>query len=137
MKVVLYSVAPPELTKTIRGILSILTCGEQVEVHGSIEGLMQRLSLNTSDISILLILVHEKQALSDLLQIRNHIVGHRIILVLPDQEPDILSKAHLLYPRFITYTDSNFEDLKAVLEKMIHYVTLNSKLNDLPRNQIA
>ncbi|MBA3031206.1 MAG: hypothetical protein FP816_20660 [Desulfobacteraceae bacterium] len=131
MKVILYSALPGGLSIQVLGSLNRTASPEQIEVYEDVRYLMQRLSLNLADISILVLLVQKKQDLSDLLLIRNHIIGHRVIMVLPDQEPDTLSKAHLLYPRFLTYMDSDFEDLNAVLGKMIHYIDINSKIRNV------
>ena len=135
MKVILYSALPGGLSIQVLGILNRAASPEQIEVYGDVQYLMQRLSLNLTDISILVLLVQKKQDLSDLLLIRNHIIGHRVIMVVPDQEPDTLSKAHLLYPRFLTYMDSDFEDLNAVLDKMTHYIVINSKISDVLKDQ--
>lgn len=131
MKVLLYSTDQGVLSKRVLSILQRAASREQVEVFRDIHYLMQRLSLNLPDISILILLVQRQQVLSDLLLIRNHIIGHRVIMVLPDQEPETLSRAHLLYPRYLSYMDSDFKDLNAVLDKMIHYIVMNEKIKDM------
>ena len=45
--------------------------------------------------------------------------GIPIILVLPTRVPVMISKAHLLVPRFIHYTDVEFSNVGAVLKKIM------------------
>jgi hypothetical protein len=135
MKVLLFSALKNGLAGRVLSILNRMASLDQIEIYRDVNNLMRRLSLNPSDVSILLLVIQNKQGLSDLLQVRNHIIGHRVIMVLPDQESETLSKAHLLYPRYLTYMDSDFEDLNAVLDKMIHYIVINSKIKDVLMNQ--
>jgi hypothetical protein len=41
-----------------------------------------------------------------------------IIMVIPDGEKETLALAHLLLPRFLSRTESDFVDLRVVLAKM-------------------
>ena len=38
------------------------------------------------------------------------------------REEDTVSKGHLLRPRYLTYADGDFEDVAAVLEKILRYI---------------
>ena len=49
----------------------------------------------------------------------------RIILILPDRDRETVSKGHKLYPRFLSYIDSDFNDVTAVLGKMLEYIKFN------------
>jgi len=63
--------------------------------------------------------VHENQALMRDL---------RLVLVLPDRDSKMVSQAHKLTPRFIAYADHGFEQIGAVMEKMVHGVRRKSAL---------
>ena len=54
--------------------------------------------------------------------------GIRKIIILPDGEQVTISLAHKLYPRFLSYIDSDFSDVAAVLKKMA--TSANSKNNE-------
>ena len=43
----------------------------------------------------------------------------RLVLVLPGRDPKMVVMAHKLAPRFIAYADNGYEQIGAVLEKMI------------------
>lgn len=53
----------------------------------------------------------------DILSLREFLHDRRIILVLPDSEPETVSLGHILRPRFITYGDSDYMDVSAILGK--------------------
>ena len=42
-----------------------------------------------------------------------------VLMVLSGSSPDICKRAHLLRPRFISFSDGDFSDFAAVLQKMI------------------
>lgn len=44
----------------------------------------------------------------------------RIILILPDHNPDTISEGHLLRPRFVGYADGDPNDVVAVVAKLIN-----------------
>jgi len=58
--------------------------------------------------------LHELFCLFDLLD------GRRIVLVLPDDAKTTVSMAHRFYPRFFTYISTAYDNLCAVLYKMIN-----------------
>ena len=42
----------------------------------------------------------------------------RVIVLLPDREAGTISDGHMLRPRFLSYSDSDLNDVVAVVEKM-------------------
>ncbi|MCD6199973.1 MAG: hypothetical protein J7K15_15635, partial [Deltaproteobacteria bacterium] len=51
--------------------------------------------------------------------VRDLIWDLRLILILPDREAGTIAKGHILRPRFLTYLDSDFTEVAAVLKKML------------------
>ena len=68
---------------------------------------------------ISVLLAAGREDLQGLFSIRDFFRNVRMILILPDQERDTISKGHKLYPRFVSYADGNFADVAAVLGKML------------------
>lgn len=56
--------------------------------------------------------------LANILVLREVLVNTRIVLILPTWEPDLVTGAHFLRPRFMTTREMGFEDVGAVLEKL-------------------
>ena len=61
----------------------------------------------------------DRQELAKLYSTRYLLEGFRIILVLPDANPETVSAGHRLRPRYVSYIDGGFEDVVAVLKKMM------------------
>ena len=61
--------------------------------------------------------LHRFVAMGDLIQ------NNRSILVLPDQAQETVFIGHSLYPRFISYLDSDFSDVCSVLDTVIRNST--------------
>ena len=131
MKVIVFFNSENTAKNQLISILEAVTQRKDIEKFTSITDLSKRLKIDTSDVSIILLSISGHRTLNELLTIRNQLIGHRIIIILPDQKNETLSKAHLLYPRFISYNDNNFEDLKAVVEKMLAYLNVHSKIKKL------
>ncbi|RKX60288.1 MAG: hypothetical protein DRP28_01560 [Thermodesulfobacteriota bacterium] len=103
------------LQRLIEGLVS----EDNIEICMTIESLSQRLRQPTYDLSIAVLLAADSQDLTELLSIRDLIWDLRLILILPDRETGTIAKGHTLRPRFLTYLDSDFADVTAVLKKML------------------
>lgn len=88
------------------------------------ENLCNRLRQFRNDKMLAIIMAATQEELVDVILIHDLLVDIPIILVLPDREKETISKGTKLHPRFISYMDSDFSDIQAVLEKMV--VRLNS-----------
>lgn len=89
------------------------------EFYLKIDDLTNRLHRPAGDPTIAVLLAAGRKDLDELLAIRDLLDRARIILILPDRNKDTINKGHTLFPRFLTYVDSNFDWVTAVLEKML------------------
>jgi hypothetical protein len=96
-----------------------LKVAENVEICQTIASLSRRLRRFEDRPGVVVLLAPGKGDLSELLAIRSLFRGLRLILLLPDREPETISKGHTLMPRFLAYCDGNFGDVAAVLKKML------------------
>ena len=103
------------LLKAIRMVVK----REKLEIYRTMNKLMQRLRQPKNDLEIAILFAESDQTIEEIFAIRDYLDGLRIILILPNREADMISKARMLYPRFLDYVDSDFSDVCAVLEKMI------------------
>jgi hypothetical protein len=90
-----------------------------VEVYRNIENLSRRLRQPANDLPIAVLLAARREDLTDILSVRHLLCDVRIILILPDREENTISQGHILRPRFMSYTDSDFADVFAVLGKCL------------------
>jgi DNA-binding NarL/FixJ family response regulator len=63
--------------------------------------------------------VGSEAELDRLLTIRELLSDMRLVIVLSDKDPQTVSKAHALAPRFITFSDAGIGPLVSVVEKMM------------------
>lgn len=71
---------------------------------------------------VVVLLAQSHHELSKLISLKDFLEYARIILILPDSERETVSKGLKLYPRFLSYVDSDFKDVAAVLEKMLDHI---------------
>ena len=110
------------LQRAIESIVPI----ENTEIYREIAQLGKRLRLPTCDISVSVFFTKNKAELFDLVLLKESLLNLRIILILPDEDEETINMGHTLFPRFVTYIDSDFKDVKAVLKKMIQQEHSNS-----------
>ena len=117
MDVILY--APNSDQDDIRQRIEGLIPEKRVKVYKTLEGLLERLHRPIDPETILIIVASSREKLLEVSPLRRILGDFRTIVVAPDQEPETVALAHQLRPRFLTYANSDFGDLVAVLEKMI------------------
>lgn len=129
MEVILYAAETNEAGERLEKVIKTSLGGLDIQVHRTISSLTQKLRRPRDGFSIAVLLAHSKESLSKILSIIDLFWNLPIILILPDDEMDTISRGHKLYPRFLSYIDSDFNDVAAVLRKMIdYYKYFNTKL---------
>ncbi|MGD9158932.1 MAG: hypothetical protein PVG39_11035 [Desulfobacteraceae bacterium] len=91
---------------------------DNIETFSNMADFIKRLYNFPRKIDVAVIFTMEESQLSDLVQYRDNLEDIEIILILPDQNKDTVSKGMSLYPRFLAYMDSNFDDVSAVISKL-------------------
>ena len=90
----------------------------KLEIIGSYDSLVERLQFPISGIEVVVIQASTREELEALIPLKAKLMRLRIILILPDANPEILSLGHQFCPRFLTSIDANFEHVEAVLQRM-------------------
>jgi hypothetical protein len=119
MNLLLYATGPRGTGKQLQKVIEGLFPENKTEIYRTIDGLSDRLRRPRYDLAVAVLLAASKQDLLDLLSIRDLLDDLRVILLLPNREKDTITKGHTLRPRFLTYADSDFLDVAAVLSKMV------------------
>ena len=91
----------------------------QVEMYNTIDKLQGRLNQTNHSEVIAVLFISNRLELEKIVGFADVLHDVKTILVLPDREPDTISIGHTLYPRFISYADSDLQDVAAVLDKMM------------------
>ena len=92
------------------------------ETYRSILELVAGLDRPENRNAILVLLAETRERLGGLLSIREALLEHRSILILPDRDEETIAKGHTLYPRFLTYSDGDFVAVYEVLTRIIEHM---------------
>jgi len=120
MKLFVYSRKLDGAIDRFQGQLESCMQGKITETFNSVKILSRRLCRpnTTREETIAVLFAVDRKDLLDLISIRDLLDNIGIILILPDDKKETISAGHRLRPRYISYTDGNFKDVAAVLNKM-------------------
>ena len=93
------------------------------ECFGTIETLAERLRRPLGKTMTAVLCPQDQMELEELITMRHLLRDMRIILILPDSKAGTVSNGHALRPRFVSYADSNFKDVAAVMAKITETIT--------------
>jgi hypothetical protein len=99
----------------LRRALEVLVQGEEIEVFTTISDMAKRLYPFGHENRMVIFLASNREELLEIFSISNLLRRLRSILVLPDRSPDTLKLGYLLEPRFISYVDSGFFEIQAMI----------------------
>lgn len=89
-----------------------------IEVYQTVGELRERLRYPLDDPTIAVLVAPTRESLEELVAIRNLFADVRIIMVLPDTAPETVAKGHDLHARFLTFSDSDPNEVALVLNRM-------------------
>ncbi len=119
MELIFYSTKKQGAGARFQRIIEKLVPKDDIGIFRTMESLTSRLHQFPRNMSLAVILAARQKELFDLLLIRDCLEDIPLILILPDRESETISKGHKLYPRFISYLDSDFEVFEEVLRTII------------------
>jgi hypothetical protein len=117
--ILFYAAEKNRVVETIEEIVAEQLPSRHLVHCRSLVILEQRLRRPSHNIEILLISINDAIEMRQLYAMRPLLLDLRLVMVLPGREADIVAWAHKLSPRFIAYADNGFEQVGAVLEKMV------------------
>jgi hypothetical protein len=99
-----------------------LTRSHALEVFHSIDELTIRFREPRGSLAVMIFIAGSRLDLVDLHSIKELFFDLPMILVFPDRNKETARLGFKLYPRFVTYCDGDFEDVKGVLGNMLKKV---------------
>ena len=124
MKLLVYA-ADVSQGKKLLDAVHPYSSNSQLEYHTTIDSLHQRLRRNGLVNVIALLMTAGRHELQHLQRLSGLMTDMKVILVLPDRSRETVSLGHSLYPRFISYLDSDFDDVRAVLGNLVQKADLD------------
>ncbi len=98
---------------------------ENMVIVYNIDNIFQILSQPMHGIAAAVILVSTDQELIELQKFKEMILRIPTILILPDQNRETLTKGFVLRPRFLTYADGDFSDVRDVFRNIVGKVNIS------------
>ncbi|HAJ28503.1 MAG TPA: hypothetical protein DCG53_14895 [Syntrophus sp. (in: bacteria)] len=126
MNVIFYSAPGVSQGEKLQRVIDILVPRNSVETFRTMPSLLKRLHQPLSEAVVFVFLISSRQELLELVGYQEWLHDRRLILVLPDDDMETISRGHALRPRFVTYAESDFIDISAVLGKMLGVAALQS-----------
>ena len=96
-----------------------LTLSHAMESFETIDRLIQRLRQPVDGFSMAVILAGNRSELTKILNVGDLLGNLKIIIILPDRNPDTISAALKLHPRYMSYADEDFLDVSMVTGRML------------------
>ena len=118
--IIIYSKAMNGIGSKLQEVVANVLPGSYVDTYQTISSLSERLHRPALNFPIVILLAMNREDLDNIVAIQNLLFDSRIVLILPDREEDTMALGHTLRPRFVSYRDSSFKDVGAVLNKMIN-----------------
>jgi hypothetical protein len=134
MNVLVYSTG--KQGERLQRLIRDLVPKERLEIYDTFKGFSERLHRSMDDIPVAVILAASEEDLLTVLSISHLLYDVRFILILPDREDITVAIGHSLRPRFMSYADSDFREVTAVLGKMIGGFYFRRRARELAGNPI-
>lgn len=118
MNLIIYTSGLEDASERLMEMITTLAVEDTAEYFDSIDNLADRLNRPKSSHTVVIAHVATAKELTRLLLIYDFLQNIKLILILPDSKKSTVAKGHKLHPRFLSYADSDFSDICAVLNKM-------------------
>lgn len=126
MSIILYNSIDYSNLKRLLMVIGEDILKEKIEILQTLGDLSRGLhkSERVNDIAVLFI--GDMMEFYNIFAMKRTLSDMRLILVLPNRSTEMISGAHRLHPRFISYIDSDFKDVADVLRRLIKLAEKNS-----------
>lgn len=108
-------------SRVVESLKALLT-GFRVKKCSSTMALEKCLRKPCHGMKIGLLVVGSLAEMLQIVELQNLVRDLRLVLVLPERDPKMVVLAHKLAPRFIAYADNGYDQIGAVLGRMVKAV---------------
>jgi len=118
MQLLFYSSGDDQDKKRLEAAVHKVIPESKIELFKRLDDLRERLRRPVEPDSIAVLSASNREELQQMQGLRRLLIEIYVVLVIPDRKKSTIELAHLLLPRFLSRVNSNFTDLKIVLDKM-------------------
>lgn len=119
MNLIIYKKTKDAAEGQLQVLLESLVSKQNIEIYHSLIPLKQKILRTAYTEGIVILIAEKRDDLSELVPILDLFRKLRIILLLPDREPETIQIGYRLEPRFMSFLDRGHAEIKAVLQKML------------------
>jgi len=118
MALMLYLPTEKQAGKRLLQIMKDAVPGQKIEISHSVHTLAKRLHKPIFDISVVVLFVNKGNDLSEILKLKDFFWDLRTIIILPDADPETVTKAHILRPRYVAWANDDFSGVGMILKRL-------------------
>jgi hypothetical protein len=133
--IIFFSTSCGEAEERLLRVIEPVVTVRNIKTYRTIDSLSRGLRQRRNDDDIAILLASSKVELHylNLISSRNLLSDMKIIVILPDSNTDTVAKGHILRPRFLSYCDGDFQDVAAVLSRMLENMETDKKIIVTPK----
>jgi hypothetical protein len=105
-----------------------------LEIYSDPISLQQRLRRPGSSNSVAVLVAHTREDLYTAVSLRDFLSELKVILILPDRDKATVALGHSMNPRYLTYVDSDPDDVAAVLTRMVEFMADRNPFGEFERS---
>ena len=118
MKLLFYYSRESTQIQRLDNLIQSFVPDDDIEIYRSLETVTERLKEPSDNITTAVFVASSLAELKDFYTLRNYFFDLRHIIILPEKDEKMIAVAHKLQPRFLSYLESDFSVVSAVLRKM-------------------
>ena len=119
MELIYCGMASKASCRRVKRVRGLLVATDHFGFFNKLADLEKHLREQLSARYVIVLHVGGKKHLLALSKISELLMDHKVILILPEAEPEMVAMGHALRPRFITYNDGDFLEMAAVLRQLL------------------
>ena len=118
MELIYYSARNGGPDERLRRVIELFFPKENSGIYGNPVEFAGALRKGSDASTIVLIHAVSKEDLRMIVEMKELLLDRRIILILPDRDTSTIAMGHILRPRLLSFEDSDFFEIAAVLTRM-------------------
>jgi hypothetical protein len=123
MKMVFYAPKGHDCAERLRQLVEQLIPADNIMIFDTIVALEKGLRKPPSRPALAVFMAPTFEDLMELVDVGWMLEDFRTIVILPDRDNSTITMGHLLRPSFLTFCDSDFEEVGAVLSNILNTQT--------------
>ena len=121
IEILIYAKRKNKSFELLQKVIENVMPSNDIKRFNNIDTLCHQLNNSTitkNNKTITVLLIDDLEELQDLIKMRDKLTETRIIMILPDRDPETIKSGHALFPRYLDFSDTSFTEVGEVLRKI-------------------